>query len=875
MNRFPQQRVVCLIAALMLVGWLTTAVADELPPPPKQAAEPPRDAAQKDIRDALEAVLQGLLGLNGPAPFVAPPAPARAAVRAQAVAGPMIVIDGVGAVGGMPLSDSAAVPSASFSTNEELERLLERADKLVAAGRHDLAPQLWQRVLDEGGGTLATQADGLVRTQSNGYQSFRPLHQEAERRIAVTGALGLKAYRLQADSQARVLLKNSTEADRERVLEEVVRRYFLSSLGDNAAFELACMQLERQEFSSAAKLLLQLGHAPDSDLPREAIAARLVVALVRSGTSASSSEVVAGLAQVSPELKALVEADLVRQSATTVKSGASVGGWPMFFGSPARIRLSDEPSELRNVRQLVASWDYRPHFSLKKAFPPRDNNNRGFGIMVINGRQVLAIHDPQNGQMIEMVVDPDAAPDLTRPELIAAWKANQWQPTGELLAAGGRAFFKAQNRLVCVDAATGQLVWMGRKTKFPLDLQTDRWLMMQHAGWGGVQQDVVGQQRPTTLTEIRLFGDRVAQAMTVVGDLAISVEGELDYGLPKLPPKPGEEEADEDGVGFGIFFGGGGGRQLTRRNWLTAYDVQTGKLRWQRSIADENPTRPKGGFLAAPLATHDLLLAPISDNGTISLLAMDRVTGLTKWKTPLCEPQTMSQSIWAPVGLSADDDSVYVATGEGAVFSLNQLNGVVNWAVAYPSKPMNPLIQQQRLQMMMRGGMAMPQNGHVRRADCSENLPIRSGELLIVAASDTDWLFALDARTGSFRWEAPLVPSTDKSGATSVLGVRNGKLWVSGRQIVRRYNASNGRIEFERPLERSLGRGLLTSEAVYLPDNSEIVTLNPDTGADIGKLKIPLPHGEPVGNLSSDGRKLYVFGPGHIFVFGKAQETKE
>ena len=135
-------------------------------------------------------------------------------------------------------------------------------------------------------------------------------------------------------------------------------------------------------------------------------------------------------------------------------------------------------------------------------------------------------------------------------------------------------------------------------------------------------------------------------------------------------------------------------------------------------------------------------------------------------------------------------------------------------------------------------------------------------------------MFALDARTGAFRWEAPLVPTTANSATTSILGVREGKLWVSGRNLVRRYDTMTGRIEFERALERSLGRGLLTPDAVYLPNNSEIVMLNPDTGVELGKLKLPLPDGEPVGNLWSDGRKLFVLGPGHVLVFGAIQETK-
>ena len=43
---------------------------------------------------------------------------------------------------------------AALNTSEELERLLERATA-VSAERPDLAPVLWQRILDEGANAFA------------------------------------------------------------------------------------------------------------------------------------------------------------------------------------------------------------------------------------------------------------------------------------------------------------------------------------------------------------------------------------------------------------------------------------------------------------------------------------------------------------------------------------------------------------------------------------------------------------------------------------------------------------------------------------------------------------------------------------------------
>ena len=59
---------------------------------------------------------------------------------------------------------------------------------------------------------------------------------------------------MRADGEARAILANRGEADRAELLAEVVRRFFLSSIGDDAAFELACIKLDRYEFAGASRL---------------------------------------------------------------------------------------------------------------------------------------------------------------------------------------------------------------------------------------------------------------------------------------------------------------------------------------------------------------------------------------------------------------------------------------------------------------------------------------------------------------------------------------------------------------------------------------------------------------------------------------------
>src|SRR5690606_23297680 len=83
-------------------------------------------------------------------------------------------------------------------------------------------------------------------------------------------------YRLHSDGPARALMaRQGTE--REAALSEIVRRYFLTSIGDDAAFELGCRLLERGEYISADQLFERLSLYPDSNVERDAIQVRRAV----------------------------------------------------------------------------------------------------------------------------------------------------------------------------------------------------------------------------------------------------------------------------------------------------------------------------------------------------------------------------------------------------------------------------------------------------------------------------------------------------------------------------------------------------------------------------------------------------------------------
>ncbi len=128
---------------------------------------------------------------------------------------------------------------AGLKTDPELERLLERAGQFARDGRFDLASTLWQSVLDRSSDMLVTREEWTYETFQHKYQKFGSVPEEIEHALAGLDADSLKLYRISADGQAQAILAGDDSGDREKALSDVVRRFFLSSLGDDAAFELA------------------------------------------------------------------------------------------------------------------------------------------------------------------------------------------------------------------------------------------------------------------------------------------------------------------------------------------------------------------------------------------------------------------------------------------------------------------------------------------------------------------------------------------------------------------------------------------------------------------------------------------------------------
>lgn len=728
--------------------------------------------------------------------------------------------------------DSSADPSeakfpggAALKTDPEQQRLLKRADQCVEEGRLDLAVVLWQKVLDEAGDTLMTR-DG---------QTYTSLADEVERTLAALPPLALATYRITADGEAQAILSRATPESEEDALAQVANRFFLSSLGDDAAFRLACLALDRHDFIGASRLLNKiLERHPDPSIPRSEVLLRLAVASSRVGDKQGAESSLTSIATVAgprPE-RAIIDAVTEQLAASTaVASSDHLLDWPMQLGNGARGGSMRPLPSAATERTLTELW------------------TQEYELAATEG----GMNNPWGGAMMPGVMvrrsasrDPSAQTQIfSREQLVAQWRSGGWMPTGQLLFREGKVYAKLADELVCFDssALNSQPVWRSVwLNRFELDGMSQMFMMMQM----NMGMQAQASTRPKSAPEVMLFGDRIQQSMSLIDDMIYSIEGKR-IGRDEAPPKVATQQR---GFQWGVT------PRRTRTNWIAAYEADSGKIKWHRGASDEDKEGSQDvGFLSAPVGSGELLLAPVTDGGTIWLYALAKSDGSTRWKTYLCDEPAGGSAPWSPTLVAVDGRDAYLTCGNGVVFAIDAVGGNIRWARRYTREGKSD----DRFKQMY----GMPYASLMQFDGWTDDVVIPAGRTLLVMSSDSNWIHALDRRSGQLLWNSPRV--NFDVPATYVLGVSGRGLFVAGKNVVRRYDIPSGRLVWVKDIEDSFGRGTLTSDAIYVPVKDSIVKLDLEQGKEVTQVGVSLTTDDPVGNLYSDGEKLWVTGGGRVY----------
>lgn len=719
------------------------------------------------------------------------------------------------------LAEKSFPGGAALKTDPEQQRLLKRAEQCVADGRLDLAAVLWQKVLDEAGDTLMTR-DG---------RTYTSLAEEVERMLSSADPLALKTYRIAADGEAQAVLAKAAPDKEEEALSIVVRRYFLSSSGDEAAYKLGCYALDRHDFVGASRLFTKiLERHPDPTVPRGEIMLRLAVAAAHVGDGATAKAAIAAIPQMPGPKPTNDSIEQVEQDASeATKSAALVSAvsqnWHMALGNPSRSgRMKGLPPDATS-KTLSELWTQEYSLMLQTAMNP--NGMPGTAVFIRSGR-----------------ARPNVAQPVSREQLVTQWKQNKWNPTSQLLFDNGKVYIKTNEDIACFSTAANsdkpiwRSVWLNQ---YEMDSMTSHLIMMANAY--GMQMPATA--RPRSLPEVMLFGDRIHQAMSISNGTIYSIEGK------RVSKETGPTQSAQPARGFQFNVQ----PRRSRSNFLAAYEASSGKAKWHRSASDEDKEGSQDvGFMAAPVPYGSLLLVPISDGGTIWLYGLDSKDGTTIWKAYLCDEPAGGCNPWSPIGVTIDGRDAYVLCGTGVVFAVDAVSGAIRWAVRYK--------REEKPNLTMRN-----YNNMVTKDidGWDDDVVIPYGKTLVVLASDSNEMTWLDRRTGAFGNGLSPRVSPFGQAASYVLGVKGPSLFVAGRNIVRRYDISSSKLVWEKEIEDSLGRGVLTEDAIYVPVKNSVLKLDLEKGRDQGQVGVQLTTEDPVGNLFSDGEKLWVAGAGRVY----------
>jgi outer membrane protein assembly factor BamB len=149
-----------------------------------------------------------------------------------------------------------------------------------------------------------------------------------------------------------------------------------------------------------------------------------------------------------------------------------------------------------------------------------------------------------------------------------------------------------------------------------------------------------------------------------------------------------------------------------------------------------------------------------------------------------------------------------------------------------------------------------------------EDIALPHHNAIVVLASDLNMIHAYDRQTGALIWEAPTAADAD-TGVRYLLGVLDDILFAGGANELIAYDLKGegrmiwtgswtARDYLKDANAKSYGRGMVTPDAVYFPVDDAILKFNPSTGKPLGRVGVRLGYEGKVGNLYSDGERIWV-----------------
>lgn len=795
-----------------------------------------------------------------------------AGVSAQVAVAPWRVVGDAAAFSMDDDSTSEEVPGAMLKTDPDLEGWLEKANRHAKEKSYRVATKLWQAVLERSGDSLSSDDD----------QMYFSMGDRVEKLLADLPTEALDVYRVTADAAAKELLNQGGDVD-VTALTRVTSNYFASSVGDDAALKLGSIYLDRYDFTGALRVLRKIvDHHPDPSVALDEVWARIAVCHAFLGNEEMAAKAIATGRSIAVDSSSI---DAVERSLGKLefkpKQEMALSEWVLPLGSQSRLAAMPSLPESAFSTDQVCVWQYM--------VAPSENR-------IVNRPDTIGkilVGDRARGEV--------AASSRTAIEkrMVTKWREEGWRPSGELLFDSQRVYFKGPGDVVAFDRA-----------RIPVSAETPDEKPKKHpqlkefASWRSLWRNVFDVDAATKSREMfrgatarlrtsRLrtratrntvsvvakslyFLDRIHQQMAIHDSVLYTVEGTLFDSTSRQPRVSSRHSTYNPAI------------RRTRSNFLTAYDQETGKMLWRLPRVENKPESPSyelamyangtvpkkevdeesewliaGGIMGAPLKFGDILIIPVNQSGAIHLFGVDpSKEGKTVWSCFLCDDPESGSVANSPINMSLDGSDVLVTCGTGVVFLVDPSTGKVRFAKRYSR----------------RGTSGSPVRRHASTVAVyefdgwSSDSILPNGRELICFCSDTETVTAIDRNTGETVWKQGLSPYGAK--LDYIIGAYDRKLFLGGRRTVMAIALDQqGRVawggEPHFGEDVSCGRGMVTPQGVFVPVGNSIWRFALDgekgRGKVLNQVEAFLGTEAPVGNLYSDGERIWVRGATRLY----------
>ncbi len=664
---------------------------------------------------------------------------------------------------------------AQLPTDPSIQLFIRRARDFIESQQYELAIRVLQRALDEGQRVLVRTAPKTYKTVSRSAQDM----------LMDLPVQAFGNYRAFADAEAEALLEQADAPRNPDMLREVVRRFFLSSYGAQAAYQLACLQINQGEFSAAVRLLRRIReYHLDYPVDRTELLARLAVAQMYAGERKAARQTYDVLSDEYEE--GVASADLERlgkdlsraEPATT--SGVATTHWRTDWHGSTQVGVAPAPalpSAVEGKRRVVSLWETGHRKS----------------------------QTPSSGQAASR-----------RMFLEQMWTQKDYHPANQLVWSGDKVWVSTPSGIQCLNKSSGRRLWFATG-KAPV----------QEIGEG----ENKGRRRRMNLPEFVFFKDYIGGRFSRVNGMIVRVEGNWRTARHRRRVRRGKRRVyvtEQEG------------------SYLTAYDEDTGKMRWSMGGGQADGEKVLAGvrFMCAPVSSGSKLLVAAELDDGLYLVALSPRDGSLIWQQSLCSYTTSPSPPASPVGIAVRGGVAYVASGRGVVFALDAVTGEIYWARTYSS---NVLRWRSRRKRDSRRKVSEP-------GGWAENVVIPVRDKLVVLPSDSSKMFCFDRSNGNLRYHKP------RAEARYPLGILEDRLIVGGKSFVRAHRLENGEVGWDQSVDSSTGRAVLTEKYVFVPQKGTITVLDAESGRERIHMLATVGEEANPGNLYSDGQRLFTVG---------------